>query len=80
MSWFEEPVTSDDLAGLSRVRDGAPAGVEAAAGEYGYDVAYFCCMLEAAPLCCALARARHVEYFHNHARMKRADAERFRVA
>ena len=34
--WFEEPVSSDDLAGLCEVRDGAPPGVEVAAGEYAY--------------------------------------------
>lgn len=39
--WFEEPVTSDDLDGLSAVRDRAPAGMAVAAGEYGYDVTYF---------------------------------------
>ena len=34
--WFEEPVSSDDLAGLREVRDAAPPGVEIAAGEYAY--------------------------------------------
>lgn len=46
VSWFEEPVTSDDLEGL-RVRDRAPAGMDIAAGEYGYDVVYFKRMLDA---------------------------------
>ncbi|HEY1749676.1 MAG TPA: enolase C-terminal domain-like protein [Caulobacteraceae bacterium] len=32
--WFEEPVTSDDPAGLRLVREGAPAGMDVAAGEY----------------------------------------------
>lgn len=45
--WFEEPVSSDDLAGLRLVRDRAPAGMEIAAGEYGYDLPYFRRMLEA---------------------------------
>ena len=45
--WFEEPVSSDDLAGLHRVRGQAPSGVEIAAGEYGYDPTYFRRMLEA---------------------------------
>ena len=151
VSWFEEPVSSDDLDGLRRVRDRAPKGMEIAAGEYGYDAMYFRRMLEAgavdvlqadvtrcggitgflqtgalceafavplsahtapslhAAICCALPRVRHVEYFHDHARiepllfdgalaprngclrpdrsrpglgleLKRADAERFRVA
>ena len=110
--WFEEPVSSDDLAGLRYVRDRAPTGMEITAGEYGYDVWYFrrmleagavdvlqadatrCCgitgflqagtlcdafhvpisahtapSLHAAP-CCALPRVRHVEYFHDHARIE----------
>jgi len=41
VSWFEEPVSSDDLAGLSLLRDRAPAGMQIAAGEYGYDLPYF---------------------------------------
>jgi len=45
--WFEEPVSSDDLAGLRLLRDAAPAGMDVAAGEYGYDPFYFRRMLEA---------------------------------
>jgi L-alanine-DL-glutamate epimerase-like enolase superfamily enzyme len=45
VSWFEEPVTSDDLEGLRLVRDRAPLGMEVAAGEYGYDATYFRRML-----------------------------------
>ncbi len=47
VTWFEEPVSSDDLPGLHLVRNRAPAGMEIAAGEYGYDLWYFRCMLEA---------------------------------
>jgi L-alanine-DL-glutamate epimerase-like enolase superfamily enzyme len=47
VSWFEEPVSSDDLEGLRLLRDRAPAGMEIAAGEYGYDSVYFRRMLEA---------------------------------
>src|SRR5205085_10704766 len=47
VTWFEEPVSSDDLAGLRLVRDRAPAGMDMAAGEYGYDLYYFRRMLEA---------------------------------
>ena len=47
VSWFEEPVSSDDLKGLRLMRDRAPAGMEIAAGEYGYDAPYFERMLEA---------------------------------
>jgi L-alanine-DL-glutamate epimerase-like enolase superfamily enzyme len=110
--WFEEPVSSDDLDGLRRVRDRAPDGMEIAAGEYGYDSLYFRHMLEAgavdviqldatrckgftgflkgaavaasfgcpisahcAPslhmhIACAVSQFRHVEYFHDHARIE----------
>jgi L-alanine-DL-glutamate epimerase-like enolase superfamily enzyme len=110
--WFEEPVSSDDLEGLRLVRDRAPAGMDIAAGEYGYDPFYFRRMLDAgavdvlqadvtrclgvtgflraAALCdarslplsahcapalhlhvaCAAPRVRHIEYFHDHARIE----------
>jgi L-alanine-DL-glutamate epimerase-like enolase superfamily enzyme len=112
VSWFEEPVTSDDLDGLRLLRDHAPPGMDIAAGEYGYSPWYFRTMLAAgavdvlqadatrcsvtgfmsasaicdgfalplsahtapsvhAHLCCAAPRARHVEYFHDHARIER---------
>lgn len=113
VTWFEEPVVSDDLAGLRLLRDRAPAGMDIAAGEYGYDSIYFRRMLEAgavdvlqsdatrcagvtgflqaaalcdsflvplsahtapsvhAHLCCAASAARHLEYFHDHARIER---------
>jgi L-alanine-DL-glutamate epimerase-like enolase superfamily enzyme len=45
--WFEEPVSSDDLAGMRYMRERAPYPVEVAAGEYGYDVDYFRRMLAA---------------------------------
>ncbi|MBV9297845.1 MAG: mandelate racemase [Verrucomicrobia bacterium] len=45
--WFEEPVSSDDLEGLRLLRDRAPAGMNIAAGEYGYDAFYFRRMLAA---------------------------------
>lgn len=112
VSWFEEPVSSDDLEGLRLLRDRAPAGLEIAAGEYGYDLWYFRRMLDAGavdvlqadasrcggisnllrvgalcdarsmPLsahtapslhahpCCALRSVRHIEYFHDHARIE----------
>jgi L-alanine-DL-glutamate epimerase-like enolase superfamily enzyme len=113
VTWFEEPVSSDDLEGLRLLRDRAPAGMDVAAGEYGYTPWYFRRMLEAgavdvlqadatrcggptgflraaalcdafqvplsahcapqlhAHLCCAAARAVHLEYFHDHARIER---------
>jgi L-alanine-DL-glutamate epimerase-like enolase superfamily enzyme len=111
--WFEEPVSSDDLDGLHLLRDRGPAGMDIAAGEYGYDLQYFRRMLEAdsvdvlqadatrcagitgflqaaalcsarsLPLsahcapslhmhpCCAALPLRHLEYFHDHARIER---------
>ncbi len=113
VSWFEEPVSSDDLEGLHLLRDRAPAGMDIAAGEYGYDLRYFRRMLDAGavdvlqadatrcagitgflqvgalcaahclPLsahcapalhmhpCCAVPAVRHLEYFHDHARIDR---------
>ena len=112
VSWFEEPVSSDDLEGLRLIRDHAPAGMEIAAGEYGYDQYYFRRLLESGAVdvlqadatrcegitgfihasvltecfqipfsahtapaihlhpCCALPRFRHIEYFHDHARIE----------
>ena len=112
VTWFEEPVSSDDLEGLHLIRDRAPAGMEIAAGEYGYDLWYFRRMLEAEAVdvlqadatrcagitgflrtdalvearsmelsahcgpsihahpCCAINSFRHLEYFHDHARIE----------
>lgn len=112
VGWFEEPVSSDDLEGLRLLRDRAPAGMDIAAGEYGWDAWYFRRMLEAgavdvlqidgtrcggfsgflhaaslahgfgipvsahcaphlhAHVCSAVGHLRHVEYFHDHARIE----------
>jgi L-alanine-DL-glutamate epimerase-like enolase superfamily enzyme len=48
--WFEEPVSSDDLAGLAAVRRGVAADVTA--GEYGYDLPYFARMCAAGAVDC----------------------------
>jgi L-alanine-DL-glutamate epimerase-like enolase superfamily enzyme len=48
--WFEEPVSSDDLDGLHRVRDAVTP--EVTAGEYGYDLSYFARMLAAGAVDC----------------------------
>ena len=45
VGWFEEPVSSDDLAGLRLMRERAPPCMEIAAGEYGYDIDYYRHML-----------------------------------
>lgn len=39
VTWFEEPVSSDDVAGLAEVRRSVQCDV--AAGEYGFDLPYF---------------------------------------
>lgn len=112
VTWFEEPVSSDNLRDLRRVRDALPKGMDVAAGEYGYDSLYFHRMLESeavdvlqldATRCkgftgflggaaiaqsfgypisahcaptlhmhvgCAVPNLRHVEYFHDHARIE----------
>jgi L-alanine-DL-glutamate epimerase-like enolase superfamily enzyme len=110
--WFEEPISSDDLAGLRWLRDRMPALIEVAAGEYAWNVDDVRRMLEAGAvdvqqadatrcggitgflaagtLCeahhidlsghcapslhchvaCAVPRLRHLEYFHDHARLE----------
>jgi L-alanine-DL-glutamate epimerase-like enolase superfamily enzyme len=53
--WFEEPVSSEDLEGLHLLRDAGPAGLDIAAGEYGYTPAYFQHMLAAGAVDCLQA-------------------------
>jgi L-alanine-DL-glutamate epimerase-like enolase superfamily enzyme len=53
VAWFEEPVSSDDLDGLREVRDQVSPDV--AAGEYGYDLAYFARMVRAGAVDCLQA-------------------------
>ena len=50
VSWFEEPVSSNDLDGMRLVRERGPAGMEIATGEYGYDTGYFRRLCEARAL------------------------------
>jgi L-alanine-DL-glutamate epimerase-like enolase superfamily enzyme len=50
--WFEEPVSSDDLAGLHLVRNRAPAGMDITAGEYGWNLPYFQRTLDAEAVDC----------------------------
>lgn len=111
VTWFEEPVSSDDLAGLGHIR--AMIDIDVAAGEYGYDLAYFARMAEAEAVdvlqadvsrcagitewcrvaalaaargieisghtaqslhahpACSIPNLRHLEYFHDHARVDR---------
>lgn len=113
VTWFEEPVATEDLVGMAMLRERAPAGMEITGGEYGWGPVDFECLLEAgavdvlqpdatrcggitgllqaAALCdargvplsthtasnlhahpgCALPLVRHVEHFHDHARIER---------
>lgn len=128
VTWFEEPVTSQDRDGLRLLRDRLPAGMDVAAGEYGWDLQHFhdlltagavdCLQIDATrclgvtgfiqaatlarahhlevsahcaptlhvPICCAVPNARHIEYFHDHARIEHLlfdgfrDAERGRMS
>jgi L-alanine-DL-glutamate epimerase-like enolase superfamily enzyme len=50
VAWFEEPVSSDDLDGMRRVRDAAPATMDIAAGEYAYTSDDFRRLLDAQAL------------------------------
>lgn len=108
--WFEEPVTSDDPAGLRLVRESAPGGIDVAAGEYlwapwllpplldavdviqadvtrclgvtgflsvaaaaeahNLDVSAHCAPQISAQVATAARRLRHLEYFHDHARIE----------
>jgi len=47
VTWYEEPVSSDDLEGLRFIRAHMPASMEVAAGEYGYSTKYFLDVIEA---------------------------------
>ncbi|WP_114452174.1 enolase C-terminal domain-like protein [Halopolyspora algeriensis] len=55
VTWLEEPVSSDDLEGLRLLRDRGPAGMDIAAGEYGYHLPYFHHMLHAGAVDCLQA-------------------------
>jgi L-alanine-DL-glutamate epimerase-like enolase superfamily enzyme len=47
VSYFEEPLSSQDLTGLAEVRRRSPPGMVIAAGEYGWNLPYFHQMLDA---------------------------------
>jgi len=53
VSWFEEPVSSDDRRGLREVRQQCDADV--AAGEYGYSPQYFAALIDAEAVDCLQA-------------------------
>jgi len=110
VTYFEEPVSSEDLEGLRWLRGAVPAGIEVAAGEYAWDLpdlerlagcvdvlqgdvtrcggitnllradgicsarglpfSAHCAPQVSAHVCCAIERAVHVEYFHDHERVE----------
>jgi L-alanine-DL-glutamate epimerase-like enolase superfamily enzyme len=47
VTWFEEPVASEDFEGMALLRQRAPAGMEITGGEYGWNAGYFDRMLTA---------------------------------
>lgn len=53
VTWFEEPVSSDDLTGLAQVR--AAVAADVTAGEYGYHLPYFGHLLGADAVDCLQA-------------------------
>ncbi len=112
VSWYEEPVSSADFEGLRLLRDGGPAGLDIAAGEYAYvpadfrnlvasgcvdclqadvtrcggvtgfvragalaaafglDLSAHCAPAASVAACCGIPSFRHLEYFHDHARLE----------
>jgi L-alanine-DL-glutamate epimerase-like enolase superfamily enzyme len=55
VTWLEEPVSSADFEGLRLLRDRGPAGLDIAAGEYGYVLADFRNLLTAGAVDCLQA-------------------------
>nr|WP_245979447.1 enolase C-terminal domain-like protein [Streptomyces diacarni] len=53
--WLEEPVSSDDTAGLRLLRDQGPGRLEIAAGEYGFVLGDFAALLRAGAVDCLQA-------------------------
>lgn len=55
VSWFEEPVSSDDREGLRLLRDQGPPGLDIAAGEYGFVLRDFVDLIQAGAVDCMQA-------------------------
>lgn len=53
--WMEEPVSSEDRAGLRFIRDQGPPGLDVAAGEYGFVLRDFVDLLDAQAVDCLQA-------------------------
>jgi Enolase C-terminal domain-like len=67
VTWFEEPVSSDDLDGLREVRDQVAADV--AAG-HRLQVSGHCAPNPHVQAAVAVPNLRHLEYFHDHVRIE----------
>ncbi|UBU18210.1 enolase C-terminal domain-like protein [Nonomuraea gerenzanensis] len=67
VTWFEEPVSSDDLAGLRLVRERCDADV--AAGHH-LQVSAHCAPNLHLPAAAATIGLRHLEWFHDHQRIE----------
>ena len=59
VTWFEEPVTSDNLLGLKDIKNHVAAPMQIAAGEYGCNIFYYKKMLEANAVDVLQADATH---------------------
>jgi len=66
VSYFEEPVSSEDTEGLRYLRDRVPARVSIAAGEYGWSLPYFAGLVEQVHV----VQADVTKYFHDHVRIE----------
>ena len=63
VTWFEEPVSSDDLASLYLLRSRVPAAMEIAAGEYGWSPMYLRRMIGAQAVDVIQAGAHPIRLF-----------------
>ncbi len=79
VAWVEEPVSSDDIAGLAQVRARAPAGMEVAAGEYSYDTDAVRRLLEARAVNVLQADASRCGVPSLGLVFKQQDAERYAI-
>jgi L-alanine-DL-glutamate epimerase-like enolase superfamily enzyme len=69
VSWFEEPVSSDDVAGLAALREELEPNVTAA--EHRLEDSGHCAPNLHARVAAAIPNVRHVEYVHDHQRIER---------
>ncbi|TWH16777.1 L-alanine-DL-glutamate epimerase-like enolase superfamily enzyme [Rhodococcus rhodochrous J45] len=68
--WLEEPVSSDDLDGLRRVREAVRAEVAAVAAAHGLDLSAHCAPHLHVHAAATIPHLRHLEWFHDHVRIE----------